>query len=486
MKNVKKIIFFSVIFLHPFFWGFSQEYDYFFDEDSQSIEGENSGEEDYILDDFGMEVFEDDVPDSYDDDYDFFDDLFNDSEDVDDAVISEPSNDAGKISETELFKTLSLTGSLSSDFGGFLNYDVQKNDWDGGGVFLISNTLYLSAQASKDLKLNGSFTTSLSNKFSIELNTLYFDYLIKDLIFVTAGKRSFSWGYPILFTSGEIFGSGTNSYGLPHVGPAYTNVLEISSNHAVFQVKVPWSFGTFTGMVMYDFDKLSGNVSWKYLSYATSLEITVLNQAINLFARTYAYEETEKEVEIITDDPDSTSATTVSSESSEIETEVAKFGYWMHPVVGLETKRTVLGTDFYAQGQFRLLEFDIPYMKNIDYAIATGGFYKLFDSFDPNIGIALEYQYVFDPNLKKENAIHNHKIAAEFGLRRMGKDKNLKLGIDWGHNFSTENGLFAVAFYISNIFHHGQWKNIIGMSYGKNLETPKLMYGSIISINMSY
>ena len=446
---------------------------------------------DYIVDDFGTEIFESDSDEKETEDFDLFDDLFNESEDLEDAVISEDDTESGKIANTEVFKSLTLTGTLSSDFGGFVNYDLAQDDWDGGGVFLISNTLYLSARASKDLNLNGSFTTSLSNKFAITLNTLYFDYLIKDLVFVTAGKRSFSWGYPLLFANGDLFGSGNNSYGLPYVGPAYTNVLEISSNHAVFQVKLPWTSGTFTFMALYDFDKLSGNVSWMYLSYATSLEFTVLNQAINLFARTYAYEETLKETEnkvetVSSTLEDSESIVEGDVENTQKETEVAKFGYWMHPIVGMETKRTILGTDFYAQAQFRLLDFKMPTKGNIDYAVGTGGFYKLFDTFDPNIGFAVEYQYVYDPNKKKETEVHNHKMAVEFGMKRLGHDKNLKFGIDWGYNFSTGNGLLACAFYVSNIFRHGQWKNVMGMSYGKNMENPKFMLGSIISISMSY
>ncbi|MDD5929625.1 MAG: hypothetical protein PUC37_07465 [Spirochaetales bacterium] len=456
-----------------------------------------------IIDDFGSEVFESEAEDSSDDEFDDLANLFNESEDIEDAVTSDADSQNGKITDSDLFKSLTLTGSLNADFGGFANYEFTKDDWDGGGVFLISNTLYLSARASKDLSINGSFTTSLSNKFAIELNTLYFDYLIKDLIFVTAGKRSFSWGYPILFNNGDLFGSGTNTYGLPYVGPSYTNVLEITNNHAVFQMKIPWTSGTFTAMAMYDFDKLTGNVSWKYMSYATSLEFTILNQAINIFARTYAYEETKKEAEnvekpAVISNTESTSESqtnienvtteTVETESERKERELkdAKFGYWMHPIIGLETKRTILGIDFYGQGQFRLQDFNTVDKRNIDYIIGTGGFYKLIDSFDPNIGIAAEYQYVFDPNMHKESEIHNHKIAVEFGLRRMGRDKNLKLGIDWGHNFSTNNGLVAGAFYISNIFRHGQWKNIIGMSYDKNFTNRKIMFGSIISINMNY
>lgn len=467
---------------------------------------ENNEEHSAIIDDFGAEIYDSEfVEESEEDDDDMLlMGLFDSSEDIEDVVVSDADSQNGKITDSDLFKSLTLTGSLNADFGGFLNYDFNEYDLDGGGVFLISNTLYLSARASKDLSINGSFTTSLSNKFTIDLNTLYFDYLIKDLIFVTAGKRSFAWGYPILFNNGDLFGSGNNSFGLPYVGPSYTNVLEISNNHAVFQFKIPWTNGTYTAMAMYDFDKLSGNVSWKYMSYATSLEFTVLNQAINIFARTYAYEETKKEKESVPTQtvvastlPDTNletveegavtpTSTSTDKESVADETEDSRFGYWMHPIIGLETKRTILGIDFYAQGQFRLLDFDTLERDNIDYIIGTGGFYKLIDSFDPNIGIAAEYQYVYDPNLKKESEKHNHKIAVEFGLRRMGRDKNLKFGIDWGHNITTNSGLVAGAFYISNIFRHGQWKNIIGMGYGKDLKNPKVMFGSIISINMSY
>ena len=395
------------------------------------------------------------------------DDMFTESEDVHEAVKSEVKEE--KFSDSMLFKTFSLTGNFKAEFGGFYNYSYSDNS-DAGGVFSLENTLFLSARASKDLSINGSVFTSLKDKFTISLKTLYFDYLIFDTIFVTAGKRSFTWGYPILFGNSDLYGGGkdsTNEYGLPYAGPLYTNILEISDNHAVFQVKVPWTSGTFTAMALYDFDKLTGNASWKNLAYAGSLEFTIWNQIINIFGRTYAPHDIEKEIKADG-------------------TKVIEHDEKMHPILGLETKRSILGTDFYAQSQIRMQDFEEFNEANLDYIIATGGFYKLFDQFDPNIGFVIEYQYVYDPNLTKEMNHHNHKIAIEAGLRRLGKRKNLQAGIDWGHNFSSNSGTLAGAFYITDIFRHGKWKNLVGFSYGGVNETPKVMVGSIISISMSY
>lgn len=384
------------------------------------------------------------------------DDMFDNSNDVNEAVESNvPDN---SFSESSFFKSLTFTGQFKAEFGVYGTYSY-TDDFDAGGILLLENTLQLSARASKDLGIYGSVYTALSNKFTIELKTLYFDYLMLDSVYVTAGKKSVNWGYPRLFGDGSLYGDGLNSYGIPYAGPLYTNILNVSDNHVIFQACYPWSTGSFTGITFYDIRNIATKTSLDYLSYAASLEFTLAHTLCNVFGRMYGKGEVEQ---------------------AEVE------DHKIHPVIGLEMKRTILGMDWYTQAQIRVENYDEFNKEGLDYIISTTGFYKIWDSFDPNIGLVMEYQYVYDPVNKTESQNHSHKIAVETGLKRIGKNKNFKIGLDWGHNFSNNSGTFATAFYISDLFPHANWKNIVGLSYGATMETPKVMLGSVVSVSMGY
>ena len=156
----------------------------------------------------GFSQAEDDI--SFDDDL-----LFSESEDIvveqSDASEYVSSKQTLKIGTSEYFIPLKFTGHFESDFGYYgtkHNQNSENNEFKNSVYFDLANYIYFMARLDKTLSVRG--TTSVKfppKKDSIKLDELYFDYLIWDRIYITAGKKETTWGYTRLF-------SGENAYSL--------------------------------------------------------------------------------------------------------------------------------------------------------------------------------------------------------------------------------------------------------------------------------
>jgi hypothetical protein len=265
------------------------------------------------------------------------------------------------------------------------------------------------------ISIYGALNTSLSNNFSLDLSYLYFDYMLFDMVFISAGKKNLSWGYTRLFKNG--------------------NIMEDTNGQLNAEFRFPWSTGTFTFVGAYDYKLLSDNPSYKDISYAFSLEQTVLHTSVNLFAKINGLS-----------------------------------------LAGLEIKRTIFGFDCYGQVYVNIADYKKLNQKSgYGQVTATAGFYKLWDGFDPNLGINIEYQYS-----------GNHKIALQGGIKRIGKRKNMKVGIDWNHDFTSKDGNVTAAFIIDGVLPYASWKNALSVDYGPATGKTKFTLGSVISLSLDY
>ena len=317
---------------------------------------------------------------------------------------------------------ISFTGHFAGDVG--LSAIIIKKP-DFGGYISLDNTLYMTVRPAPVVSIYGALNTSLSNKFTLGLSYLYFDYMMFDRIFISAGKKSIAWGYTRLFKNG--------------------NIMEDTNGQLNAEFRFPWSTGTFTFVGAYNYNLLSSNPSYKDITYAFSLEQTVLHTSVNLFAKKYG------------------------------QSELAG-GVHKHPLAGLEIKRTLFGFDCYGQAYINIADYKKLNQKaGYGQVIATAGFYKLWDGFDPNLGINIEYQYS-----------GNHKIALQGGIKRIGKRKNMKAGIDWNHDFTTKDGNVTTAFIIDGVLPYASWKNALSVDYGPATGKTKFTLGSVISLSLDY
>ncbi len=365
---------------------------------------------------------------SYDDfdDWDDLDDLFGASEDV---VVEQSAPVVAAATASTDSSLIKFFGSMSADVGAAATFD---KTFHPSGYFDFTNTLKMKVRPSSLISVNGAITTSVSNKFSLGLDYLYFDYLAFDKIYISAGKKDESLGgYTRLLTESAV----TDTSGLVNV-----------------EVKYPWSTGTLILLGAYNQNNAAANPSASDLTYAVDFEQTVGHTSVNVFAKKYA-----------------------SNEMSE--------GVHKHPAFGIEAKRTIFGYDAYIQGIASLADYKNLASKNgYERVAATAGFYRLWDGKDPNFGLNIEYKYVWTP--LSNTVTSNQFLYVQAGIKRLGKNKNLKFGLDWNHNITGGSGDVKAAFLVGGLFHNANWSNAVEVKYTKEGITPAI--ASFISISLDY
>ena len=367
---------------------------------------------------------------SDEDEYDDFDDIF--LEQTEDIVVEESSPVIPATASNQSSSFFSITGHFDGNVG-LSAIIIDKPDF--GGYLDLSNTLYLNVKPSASFGIHGALDTSLSNGFSVGVSYLYFDYMLFDRLFISAGKKSVSWGYTRLFGN--------------------CNIMSDTNGFINAELRYPWSTGTATFVA--SLNKATTNPSYHDISYALSLEQTLGHTSVNLFAKKYG--------------------------ASEISNGVHK-----HPVAGLEAKRTFFnGYDAYIQGYARLANYkQLNKALGYESVTATTGFYKLWDGFDPNLGINIEYQYIWVPGAAQtQGSVHNHEVFMQGGIKRIGKNKNMKGAIEWKHNFNTVAGYCKAGFIIDGLFPFASWKNGVQVDYSSSAK-PKWTLGTTISISLDY
>lgn len=360
---------------------------------------------------------------------DDFDAIF---EDVSEDVVVEEAPVPTVVQE-EPNSIMKITGSFSGKLGVACIYDDTKIDsvFTPGGLIDLSNTLNLSVNPSDFFGLYGSLSTAFSSKFTLDVPSLYFNSLLFDKIYISAGKKSISWGNLRIFSN---------------------TVLADSGSGISCEIRYPWKLGTITGVLLYDYNTYgvdASNFTWKNMSFAGAADITLLNTNINTFIRKYP-------------EP--------ASSSSQATADL---------LTGLELKRTLFGFDSYAQGTvlFKGDQYNIT---------ATGGFYKLWDGITPNLGINVEYQYAFKSKPEENKSPHSHFVNLEFGIKKIGPAQNMKGAVKWNHDFMNKSGVVDVVFIVSSWIPYADWTNGIKITYGGDRSTPKIDFGTALSYSLSY
>ena len=374
-------------------------------------------------------AFADDFSDPVDE-YDEFDDIFLDASE--DVVVEDTAPVVPAATSNSVASYLNITGHFDGSVG-LTAVIVDKPDF--GGYLNLANTLYLNVKPSPVFGLHGAVETSIANGFNIGVSYLYFDYMLLDRVFISAGKKGVTWGYTRLFGN--------------------CNIMADTNGFINAEFRFPWSTGTATFVA--SLNKFTANPSYQDISYAASLEQTILHTSVNLFAKKYG--------------------------ASEMNGDVHK-----HPLAGLEAKRTFFnGYDAYIQGYTSLEDYkQLNTIWGYERVTATAGFYKLWDSFDPNLGINIEYQYNWKPNITEEQgSVHNHEVFMQGGIKRIGKNKNMKGAVEWKHNFTTVEGYCKAGFIIDGLFPYASWNNGFQVDYSK-YNKPKFTLGTTISISLDY
>lgn len=432
---------------------------------------------------------------------DDFSDLFNDAEDTDEAVVTETESSGTDttFNVASLKIPLKMSGDLSAELGGaVINEDGATS---GTAYFDLLNYLFFTARPDKYMAVKGSLKTSLidsseadnesQNKY-FYLYELYFDYIMADKVYITAGKKKTVWGNIRLFSNDDDFEDDDDAL--------YTNALYDSRYNISGIIRVPFGPSTITLLTMYRGG--DDEPTHRELSYAGSLEAVLFGTSANIFVRTFP----------------------------------SRYGdlkqYYALPIVGAELKRTFFGIDFYAQAIGRvesnktLRQFwksDLYKRSAFEKCIFTAGGYKIFTEHFPYFGINAEFQSIYYPSdvvhyeFTKNNTTYSYKylndletdsnydgngyetktdhykgdlqnrLIVDVGLTKLGKDRNLKVGVQWYHNFETKSGYVKPAFVASRIFPHCDWQTGLKWEYNKDQEYfGKITLGTYLKFSLDY
>ncbi len=453
---LKKYLFLSLFlvagnFLYPLF---SEESE---DDSSESYESILSADSDLSTGSESSNVSDDTTLTKESTEEDSFYDIFDTAEDADKPVVTEESDTTGtyNVSIGTIKIPLEVTGSLAAEFGfAYINEDHSN---DGSIYFDFDNSIFFTTRPDKYLALKGTLKTEMpdsgeaaadgQNNF-FYLYEMYFDYLMLDRIYITAGKKKITWGNIRLFTDTDYYSDTT---------ALATNILYDSRQHISGMIRVPFGLNTLSFVGMYKGGGTSA--ASKDMSFAANAELVFWGTSLNLFGRRFP--------------TDSTSV----------------------PILGGELKRTILGIDFYGQElglissvrklkDFVTTKFDDK--SAFEKMITTGGFYKLLLDGSPRFGINAEYQFIYTPEPEDDDYFFVNRFAVNMGLGKLGKEKNINLVFQWNHNITENSGIVQGGLVLSGIMPHCDWRNGGKFEYGGDYEYGKITVGSYLHISLNY
>lgn len=400
--------------------------------------------------------------------FDELDSFFDEASDVDEAVTSALPDEKGTITiQTNVVSIpLHFSGHLESEVGiGYINEDG-KNDATAGVEFL--NDLTFSTRVDKTFAFKATLRTEFpdddsESQWNFRLYEMYFDYVLLNSLYITAGKKDTSWGCIRLFSDTDAFEDDDDAL--------CTDILNDSGEGTSLQLRLPFGNCMLTGFALY---KGNGDTaSYKDMSLAASLEMLLGYTSFNVFCRKY---------------PDVNSTVVLAGK------DVHK-----NPVVGAELKRTIFSFDVYAQeltilGDYTLLK-DLGKKALVDSnqihgddltgfskMIFTGGLYRLWETKGPSFGFNAEYQDVYIPNISD----HTSKMAFYGGISRLGKNKHVALAVTWKHVFQETCGEVNPGIVLTGIFPHATWKNGVKIEYGGDYDTAKITVGTTLRLLLDY
>ncbi len=408
---------------------------------------------------------------SDDSDFDEFASLFEDVEDieVESGAEGEASTDSAVLQQTIIYSNgnIHFSGSTSAKLGALVNYNASgisaedPRKFDPSPAMALSTSLSLSARINSTTAVYTNFSAGFPGSLQFSCGSFYFDYLILDRVYLTAGKKSTSWGNSRIFSGANSFiksdDSSLTDEDLETIeliqkqGFLYTNVLYDSGNGISALFRAPTNRGeiSFIGFTK-DLTAASFENA-KKINLAASYEVAVGSANLTFFGRSYGMIDTNTSGAL--------------------------------PVLGMEQKSTVWGYDVYAQEVGR---FDKSTHKFLNY-VFTAGFYRLWDASIPHFGLNIEVQDAWVP---LQNT-HNFRIGMDAGLKRLGKKQDTKIGLSGNHNFLDDTGTVTLAIIKSNIMPYVDWQTGFTVNYntaGKTRDEifPTGTAATTLSLSLSY
>ncbi len=389
------------------------------------------------------EAVDDDLADSESSDDDLLS-LFEDAEDSE-GVESAPVLTAPAATNSNE-KKIDWWGHLSA--GGGLMFKMFP-DGSMSPFATLSNTLGFTAKPFDDMVVRGGFYSEFP-AFNFELTTLYFDYIMNDKLYITAGKTGTAWGISQIFDTNILDDEGDGTV----VNP-YADETDTGNRFDVIATLPIWK-GEIQGVGMY---AIGDEMSRDNLSFAGKVQYPIGPVSLELFARKWATSDT----------------------------------YWMEPAAGMSLTTDIFGNHVFAWGKAHFNPDD-----PLDLSTAKGvvGISRLItsDAYG-KFGIAAEYQLTYNFDNEADDRM-NHDVALSLGWSHaMGSD--FSPVIRWWYNPISKQGYILPSLTYTGLRHMditltvpyifgGATYTYGNVSWSSTVDEPLVMFGLVFSLSVPY
>lgn len=378
------------------------------------------------------------------------DSMFDSAEDVEVSKEEELKNQPViEPAAQDLTQIIKLYGSFSSSLGliGKIYPDEALMPFAS-----FENYLGFTARPASDISIKGQVYTRFPD-FQITIDQLYFDYMLKDFMYVTAGATATSWGNSLLFDTNILDDESTD------VTVLFKNEHEATKRFdAIFTI--PVGRGQIQAMGMYkssDIDDLDS----KYMSYAGAIEYPLGPLAIKLFGRKWA-----------SADPKA-----------------------MQPAFGMEITTDLFGNHINLWGKVHTSRGNF---EDVSYAKFVGGISHLWTPENMGkIGFVAEYQFIYDSRSteSKKDAKRTNDLAFTFVWRHIA-NSDFSTAVQWYISLDEKSGYFIPS-VSCNTFSHVTMTFIAPVIYGgasytykttftSTKDLPTILLGVIFTLSLDY
>lgn len=378
-------------------------------------------------------------------------DLFADAEDIE--VSPDQQNNQGPVinatsGSSSNSKKIDFYGKFNTNIG-MLSRIYPESKFTPFASF--ENYLGFTARPYDDISIRGQLYANFPD-FNIVIDTLYFDYMVSDYLFVKAGATGESWGNSFIFDTNILDDEAnekTNIYAEEHKSSKRFD--------AIFTI--PVGRLQLQGIGMYQHNE-GADLSTSNLSYAGSVEYPFGPFAVKVFARRWAK-----------NDPKS-----------------------MDKAVGAEVTADILGNHVTLWGKIHP-----SMMKNImdvEFAKFVAGISRIVRTdLYGDFGVVLEYQFTYDLS-KAKSERKNHSIGFTFGWHD-AFDTDFSPAVRWYYDLSNRSGYVIPSLTFGGL-PHGDITLIIPVVYGgasytyrslvfsSEKGTPTVLLGIVFTLSVSY
>ena len=349
--------------------------------------------------------------------------------------------------------------------------DEKKFDWwghlsaSGGMTFQLfpegsmspfatmTNTLGFTAKPFDDMVVRGSFYSEFP-EFNFELTTLYFDYIMNDLLYITAGKTGTSWGNSRIFDTNLLDDEGDGKVVNPYTDETATG------NRFDAILTLPVLRGEIQGVGMYS---IGDELTRDNLSLAAKIQYPIGPVSLELFGRKWA----------------------TSDE------------FYMHPAVGASLTTDIFrnhvnlwGMTHFSPDDIKDLDFKpgiSRFVGGVSRIVETNGYGKF--------GLAAEYQLTYDPD-KEEDERMTHDVGLSIGWSH-ALGSPFSPVIRWWYNPVSRQGYLLPSLTFTGLRHvditltvpyifGGATYNNGKVSWSSTPDEPLVMFGLVFSLSVPY